>query len=90
MDFQVRTLRLNPSLQRIQGKLQLSQTKIQKSRRVLDLPDSLITNLKAHRLRQLQEKLLAGSKWVAQGLVFTSTFGTTIDPRNVKRRLDSV
>jgi len=41
--------------------------------------------LKAHRTRQLQERLLAGSRWHDSGLVFTSTIGTSADDRNVRR-----
>ena len=41
--------------------------------------------LKAHRTRQLKERLLAGSRWHDSGLVFTSTIGTSADDRNVRR-----
>jgi integrase len=90
IDFQTRTLRINAALQRIDHKLQLSEPKTKGSRRILDLPDSLINALRAHRTRQLEEKLLAGSKWQEMGLVFTTTLGTPIDPRNVKRRFDAL
>ena len=36
-----------------------------------------------HRARQLQERLLAGTKWQDTGYVFASTIGTPLDPRNV-------
>ena len=88
IDFPARTLRVNHSLQRLQGKLVLSETKTKTSRRILDLPDSLIMKLREHRTRQLEEKMLAGSRWVESGLVFTTGIGTPIDPRHVKRRLD--
>ncbi|HKY05769.1 MAG TPA: tyrosine-type recombinase/integrase, partial [Blastocatellia bacterium] len=88
IDFQARTLRINHSLQRIQGRLILSEPKTKTSRRVLDLPESLIAKLRETRTRQLEEKLLAGSRWVETGLVFTSSIGTPVDPRHVKRRLD--
>jgi integrase len=88
IDFQARTLRVNHSLQRIQGSLVLSEPKTKTSRRVLDLPESLIAKLREHRTRQLEEKLLIGSRWQETGLVFTSGIGTPVDPRHVKRRLD--
>lgn len=88
IDLKLGTLRVNQSLQRLNGKLEFSEPKTKSSRRVLDLPDSLIAKLREHRARQLQEKLLAGSKWIDTELVFTSSIGTPIDPRHVKRRLD--
>ena len=90
IDFQARTLRISQALQRIDGKLRLSEPKTKSSRRVLELPDSLVNKLREHRTRQLEEKMLAGPKWQETELVFTSTIGTPVDPRNVKRRLDSL
>jgi integrase len=88
ISFEDRTLRVNHSLQRIQGKLVLSEPKTKTSRRILDLPDVLISKLREHRTRQLEEKLAAGSNWTDGGLVFTTRLGTPVDPRHVKRRLD--
>jgi len=88
IDFGGRTLRINASLQRIQGKLVLCEPKTKTSRRVLNMPESLVAKLREHRTRQLEEKLLAGSNWVESGLVFTSAIGTPVDPRHVKRHLD--
>jgi len=58
--------------------------------RILGLPDSLAAKLREHRTRQLEQKMAAGSEWKEGGLVFTTSLGTPIDPRNVKRRLDSI
>src|SRR5262249_3528356 len=60
------------------------------SRRELDLPRSLESKLREHRTRQLEERIASGAKWVDSGLVFTTKLGKPIDPRNVKRRLDSI
>jgi integrase len=90
IDFQARTLRINQSLQRLDGELQLCEPKTKSSRRVLNLPDSLLAKLRDHRTRQLEEKLQAGVAWQETGLVFTTKVGTPIDPRNVKRRFDSI
>jgi integrase len=88
IDFQNRTLRVNQSLQRLEGKLQITELKTKSSRRVLDLPEMLINKLREHRTRQLEEKMLAGPHWQETELVFTSRIGTPVDPRHVKRRLD--
>jgi integrase len=88
IDFQNRTLRVNQSLQRLEGRLQITELKTKSSRRVLDLPGTLINKLREHRTRQLEEKMLTGPHWQETGLVFTSRIGTPVDPRHVKRRLD--
>jgi len=47
------------------------------------LPDRVFRALKAHRVRQLQERLAAGSRWQDSGLVFASSIGTSLEPRNL-------
>ena len=44
-----------------------------------------IAALRQHRAKQLQERLLAGTQWQENGLVFPSTIGTPLEPRNVHR-----
>lgn len=90
IDFQKKTLRVKLGLQRIDGKLQLGEVKTRKSARTLPLPDSLIFILKNHRSNQLQEKFLLGTKWKESGLVFTTSIGTPIEPRNLKRSFDKI
>ena len=41
--------------------------------------------MRTHRDRQAFERAAAGDRWVDSGLVFTSTVGTRLDPRNVLR-----
>jgi integrase len=45
----------------------------------------VVTALKAHRTRQLEERMKAGPEWQEHGLVFTTPIGTPLDPRNVVR-----
>jgi integrase len=56
------------------------------------LLDFVAKALRAHRARQLQERLIAGSAWRDTGFVFTTRIGTPIDPANLlddfKRVLD--
>jgi integrase len=85
VDLQAGTLRVAVALQRVDGKLQLVEPKTDRSRRTLFLPTALVNALKAHRTRQLQERLLAGDRWRDSGLVFTSRIGTPLEPRNVTR-----
>jgi integrase len=77
----------------------LQELKTDKSRRTLALPDVCVTALRAHRTRQLEERLKAGARWVETGLVFTTyrtygegrgqgrKVGTGPHPRNVLRVL---
>lgn len=90
VDFDARVLRVRYSLQRIQGDLQLTELKTRNSRRDLPLTDAVIARLRAHRSQQLQEKLLAGSRWQDSGLVFTTTIGTPLDARNVIRQYHAI
>jgi integrase len=42
-------------------------------------------HLTGHYLRQLEERLLAGSRWQETGLVFTTGVGTPIEPSNLTK-----
>jgi integrase len=61
----------------------LTEPKSTRSRRTVNLPVLVVTALRAHRVRQLQERLVAGGDWKEMGLVFTTRVGTPIDPRAV-------
>jgi hypothetical protein len=68
------------SLQRVNGELQLSETKTQKLRRQLPVLEFVAKSLRVRRVRQAQERLLAGSDWRDLGFVFTTKIGTPVDP----------
>lgn len=77
---------MSQALQRQKGRgLVLTETKSDRSRRKIALPAPLVAALRAHRVRQLEERLAAGSRWQESGLVFTSSVGTPIEPRNLFR-----
>jgi integrase len=59
--------------------------KTQKSRRTLRLPAAVVDALKAHKLKQAEDRLVAGGLWHDQGLVFASVVGTPLDPSHVRR-----
>jgi len=85
VDLDHRKLKVRRALQRIDGALILKEPKTEKSRRTLTLPASLVAALCAHRDRQTFEQATAGDRWQESGLVFTTTRGTPLDPRNVIR-----
>ena len=87
VDLERGTLRVQKQLQRIDGKLQLTEPKTERSRRTIALPGFALDALRGHRVRQLEERLVAGEQWQDHGLVFPSTNGTPLDPRNMVRQV---
>ena len=90
VDLDAGVLRVNQALQRVNGKLLLAEPKTEKSRRALPLPSLLTAVLRAHRSRQLEERLRAGEHWQQTDFVFTSQVGTAIEPRNLNRTFDAL
>jgi len=87
VDLDRRTLTVNRILERIgrgQGsKLLLVEPKTSRSRRTVNLPDAAIRALRGHKVRQLEERLMAGSRWQDNGLVFPNTLGTPLEPHSL-------
>jgi integrase len=64
--------------------------KTEKSRRTLQLPQSVVTALRLQKVQQAEEQLAAGPLWQDHGLVFASTVGTPLDAHNVRRTFRQV
>ena len=79
-------LHIRRALQRVQGSLQLVETKSHRSSRALPIPKNVVPVLDRQRARQLRERLAAGTAWQEEGLVFATSIGTPVEPRNVNRR----
>jgi integrase len=60
-------------------------TKTDKSRRTLALPEMAVTALWAHRERQAGERAAAGLTWSERDLVFSARAGAALDAANVRR-----
>lgn len=90
VDLEHGVVRITVNLQRIDGKLVLVQPKTKQSRRALPLLPSLVVALHHHRSRQLEERMIAGGRWNEHDLVFCTSVGTPISPRNLLRSLDSL
>ena len=58
-------------------------TKTEKSRRTLALPEMAVNALWAHRERQADERAAAGLTWSDRELVFTTRTGAPMDAANV-------
>jgi integrase len=65
-------------------------TKTERSRRTLGLPETAAEALRLHRSRQASEKLAAGELWAEHGLVFTTLVGTRLDAGSVRRRFKAI
>ena len=99
VDLVAGTLAVRQQLQVIGNVAQLVEPKTKRSVRTLPLPEEVVRALKEHRRHQLEERLLASSRWGGAGqpaakdggqrapwdLVFTSTIGTPLDPSNVTK-----
>jgi integrase len=85
VDLRLHRLRVRHTLANVGGTLTLLEPKTDRSRRSVMLPDAVVTELRAHRTRQKEERLLAGSRWVDSGHVFTTTIGTPLHAATVTR-----
>jgi integrase len=83
VDLDAGTVRVRRALQRRRmAGLVFIEPKTARSRRTVSLPHPLVFALRAHRTRQLEERLAAGSMWKGSDCVFTTECGAPIDPRN--------
>jgi integrase len=89
VDLDAGRLRVRWTLTRTSKGLHLGEPKTDKSRRTVPLPRSTVETLRAHRLKQAEERLAAAEAWQEHGLVFTTEIGTPLEPRNVLRRFES-
>lgn len=80
------TLTVRNSLARIDGRYVLVPPKSSMSRRSIALPSLAVEAFRAHRTRQLEERIAAGPEWIGSwDLVFATAFGTPLDGGNVLR-----
>lgn len=99
VDLETGEMQIRRQLQAVGKKLMLQDLKTEKSRRTLVLPAVCVSELRAHRTKQREERLQAGDRWVDTGLVFTTYMrtqagkgktrkvGAGLHPRNVLRVL---
>ena len=85
-----RTLRkeleaLRVEWRKVRTTLRTAEPKSARSRRTIRMPAVVVSALKAHRTRQLEERLAAGGAWEDSGLIFTTPFGAAMDPRGATR-----
>jgi integrase len=87
INLETGVLRVRRASQRVPHEgTQLVETKTERSRRTLVMPQIVVNALCAHRGRQAVERLAAGERWVGLDLVFPSERGTLADGPNVTHR----
>ena len=81
VDLEAGTLRINRAL----SNSEFAAPKTSRSRRKIELSNTARVALRAHRKRQLEERMKKAGLWKDHGLVFPSTVGTLLSHRNVVR-----
>lgn len=88
IDLDGGSLKVVSTLSRIGKRLVISEPKTAKARRVIPLSPAVVTLLRRHRTTQKADQLKAGEHWTDSGLVFTTEFGTPVDPRSFLRVME--
>ena len=65
-------------------------TKTEKSRRTLALPQMAVDALQAHQKGQVAERIATGPQWSEHELVFATRTGATLDAANVRREFKAI
>lgn len=76
---------LRVELRKVRTTLNITEPKSARSRRTIRMPGVVVAAVKAHRKRQLTERMAAGGDWQDTGLVFATPFGSPLDARNMTR-----
>jgi len=88
VDLDKGELFVGEQLQRVGGKLFRRETKTESSEAPLPLPDICVAALKLRKEQQARECDAHTQRWKDTGLVFTTRYGTPIEPRNFNRSFD--
>jgi len=91
VDLDKRVVHVRHTAQRVYGHgMVFGPPKSARSRRDIPLPAVTVGVLLEHRKRQEAERAVIEPYWQETGLVFTTTIGTVIEPRNLARVLDAL
>jgi integrase len=88
VDLDAGMLKVSATMSRVDRKLIITEPKTARSRRTVPMPPAVVAMLRKHRTEQKAERLRAGNQWVDSGLVFTTEFGSPVDPRNFLRVIE--
>lgn len=90
VDLDAGVLRVRRALKKEGSRVVLGEVKTAGSRRAVNLPEQVVSQLRGHRARQAEERLALGAAWTDSGLVFTSTVGTPLDPDHFRKRFAGI
>jgi integrase len=80
------TLRVGRALVRVGGRHVIGETKTRRGRRRINLTPRTVAALKAHRKRQLEQRVRLAGFYEDHGLIFSSENGTPLNPENLVKR----
>jgi integrase len=86
IDWSEATITIRRQVQSIGGKTIISPTTKTDEERTIPIPRAVLNLLRQHATIQHEEKYLLRDVWQNQDLVFASTVGTAISPRNLQRQ----
>jgi integrase len=94
IDFDARTVRLSRTVQRIRGedgksRLMAKELKTEASEATVPVGDSVLGALRKQQRFQRRRRMRSKA-WLDAGLVFSTSAGTALEPRNVSRAWDKV
>jgi integrase len=87
LDWQAGKLRIAQQVTAVRGQIVIGEPKTAKARRSVTLAPSCLAALKEHRASQLEGRLKA-PEWHDHDLIFCTSHGKPIHPRNIGRTLD--
>lgn len=85
VDFARRVLTIRTQVQRTREGLAIRELKTRSSHAVVPLAAFAAEALCVHRVRQGETREAAGHSWRGMGLIFPSSVGTPMEPRNLVR-----
>ncbi len=89
VDLDARRISIERTLVSVGYRLEWSQPKTAAGRRTVSLDPATVAELRAHRARQLEERLAAGDAWQrADDLVFCREDGTPLQPQAVSKMFE--
>ncbi|MBF8194580.1 site-specific integrase [Nonomuraea sp. K274] len=88
VNLETKELFVGEQLQRVRRQLLRREVKTEASEAGLPLPEICLTALKLRKERQTGDRDAHPEEWQETGLVFTTRYGTPIEPRNFNRRFD--
>ena len=88
LDFTDATVRIDEGLVEVRGVATWTSGKNARSRRTIPIDPATVAKLRAHRVLQAGERMLAGSRWHDEGLVVASQIGRAANPRNFAQTID--